>query len=74
MILEKILKFNTEIENIIAERKMDYIDAILLWCEKNKVEIEYAAVMVRNNVNLCSKVQVEAEALNILKKTATLPV
>ena len=74
MILEKILKFNTEVENIIAERKMDYIDAILLWCEKNKVEVEYAAVMVKNNVNLCSKFQVEAEALNILKKTATLPV
>ncbi len=74
MILEKILKFNTEIENIIAERKMDYIDAILLWCEKNKVEVEYAAVMVKNNINLCSKVQVEAEALKILKNTATLPV
>lgn len=74
MILEKILKFNTEVENIIAERKMDYIDAILLWCEKNKVEVEYAAVMVKNNINLYSKVQVEAEALNILKKTATLPV
>lgn len=74
MILEKIHKFNTEIEDIIAERKMDYIDAIVLWCETNKVEVEYAAVMVKNNMNLHSKVQAEAEAMNIIKKTATLPV
>jgi hypothetical protein len=53
---------------------MDYIDAILMWCETNKVEVEYAAVMVKNNLNLHSKVQAEAEAMNIIKKTATLPV
>jgi hypothetical protein len=74
MILEKIHNFNVEIEDMIAEKKMDYIDAIILWCEANKVEVEYAAVMVKNNINLRSKVQAEAEALNIIKKTATLPV
>jgi hypothetical protein len=55
-----------------SEKQMEYIDAIVHWCELNNVEVEYAAALVKKDPLMKSMIQVEAENLNILKKTAKL--
>jgi hypothetical protein len=52
---------------------MDYIDAVVHWCELNNVEVEYAASLVKRDSVIMSEIQTEAENLNVLKKTAKLP-
>lgn len=53
---------------------MEYIDAVVYWCEKNNVEVEYAAALIKKDSVILSQIQTEAENLNILKKTAKLPI
>jgi len=74
MIEKKTDNFANDIEFLISERKMDCIDAVIHWCESNEVEVDYAALLVKSNAVLLSKIQAEAESLNILKRTAQLPV
>ena len=66
--------FSIEIEKLVSKNKIEYIDAIVYWCEKNNVEVEYAAGIIKKDPVLRSKLQIEAENLNILKKGARLPV
>jgi hypothetical protein len=59
---------------MVSKNNIEYIDAIILWCQKNNFEVEYAANMIKKDPVLKSKVQNEAENLNVLKKGARLPV
>jgi hypothetical protein len=65
--------FIVEIESMQSSDHVDYMDAILCYCEKHNLEIETVAKFVRNNAILKAKVQEEAENLNILEKTCRLP-
>lgn len=67
-------KFSAHIKNIMIELGMGCMDAVLYWCEKNDVDIEYAAGMIKRNMVMFSAVQDEASSLNFLKKSgAKLP-
>jgi hypothetical protein len=52
---------------------MEYIDAVVHWCEKNNIEVEYVASYIKKDNAFKMKIQEEAENLNILKKGARLP-
>lgn len=67
-------QFIEEIETICKSRKVEYIDAIVMWCDKNNIEVETAAAWIKKDSSLKSKVQAEAEDLNILKRGARLPI
>lgn len=67
-------EFIEEIEKICKEKNVEYIDAVVHWCHKNNLEIEYAAEIIKKNSVLKSKLQLEAENLNFMKKTARLPI
>ena len=69
-----IEQFAYHIETIRNEKNIDYIDAILLFCERNKIEIEQMASIVSRDPSLKLKVRAEGENLNILKRGAKLPV
>lgn len=73
VVIFDITKFTKDIERMREKNKVEYIDAIVTWCEKNKFEVEYVASIVKKDPVLKSKLQVEAENMNIIKKTATLP-
>lgn len=66
--------FVEEVEKLCREKNIEYIDAIVMWCEKNKLEIEVAAYWIKKDLTMKSKVQAEAESLNILKRGARLPI
>jgi len=73
MILNKIRNFNAEVETILKEKKVNYIDAVVMWCEANNIEVEYAADLIKKDMVMFSKIKADAEELNILKRSAQLP-
>lgn len=63
-----------EITKLAASKNIGVIDAVVLFSEKNEIDIELLAQLVKRDSGLKARIQVEAEDLNILKKTARLPV
>lgn len=67
-------KFIKEVEALVVKYKLDYMDAVVHLCEKNGIEIEAAASIIKNNIKIRSKIQSVAEDLNYLPRSARLPV
>jgi Phage late-transcription coactivator len=64
--------FAHEIENIVWNYDVSYIEAVTKWCEEHNTEIEYIATFIKKDPVLCGKIQEEAENLRYIKKTAKL--
>ena len=67
-------KFIKEIESLVTRYNLDYMDAVVHYCEKNNIELEAAEGIIRSNLRIKAKLQDEAEELNFLPKRAKLPV
>lgn len=67
-------EFAAEIEKFVRINKVDYLDAIMSYAEKNGVEVETLASLVKQNSNLKLRLQAECEKSNLVEKTATLPI
>ena len=67
-------KFAVEIETIVKDNRMSYIDAIVFFCEKNNLDVEVVPKLMSKPLK--EKLKAEAMELNFLKKTsyAKLPV
>jgi len=61
-------RFAQDIERIVAEHKMTYIDAIIYYCEKNSIDVESVPKLVSKPLK--EKLKWEAMELNFLKKTS----
>lgn len=66
--------FMFEIEKLVNEKRVNYIDAVILFCEKNGMEVETAAALIKGSAKMKAKVQNDAEDLNYLPKTRKLPI
>lgn len=66
-------KFIGEIEKLVNNYNLDYMDAIIHYCEKNNLELEAAASIIKSNAKMKAKLQSEGETLNFLPKRAKLP-
>jgi hypothetical protein len=66
-------KFVEEVEKLCRTKNIEYIDAVVLWCEKNNLEVETAAYWIKRDPTMKAKIQAEAENLNVLKRGARLP-
>lgn len=66
--------FIEDIELLCRTKNMEYVDAVVHWCEVNKLEVEYAASIIKKDPVIKAKIQVEAENRNILKRGARLPI
>jgi predicted transcriptional regulator len=69
----KMGSFLHDVERIHKNGKIDYMEAIVHYCEVNSIDIEVAAQYIKKNAMLKAKIQQEAEDLNFLEKTARLP-
>lgn len=67
--VEFLLNVSRIIEDLVATKNLPYIDACIFYCEENDIEIEQLGDLLKNNENITTKIQVEAEDLNFLKKT-----
>lgn len=62
-------KFSQEIESIVHNNiDMNYIDAIVFFCEKNNIDIESVPKLISKPLK--EKIKCEAMELNFLKKTS----
>ena len=61
-------KFAEDIESLVLETKMSYIDAIVQYCEDNNIEVETVNKLVSKPLK--EKIRWEATELNYLKKTS----
>jgi ATP-dependent Clp protease ATP-binding subunit ClpA len=67
-------KFALEIEKIVAEEKLNYIDAIVHYCEINELEVDSVTKLVSKSLK--ERLKYDAISLNFMKKTsrAKLPI
>jgi len=61
-------KFALEIEKIVIEEKVNYIDAIIHYCEINELEIESITKLVSKPLK--ERLKWDAIRLNFMKKTS----
>ena len=61
-------KFAEDIESLVSKTRMNYIDAIVEYCEQNSIEIETVNKLVSKPLK--EKLKYEATELNYLKKTS----
>lgn len=67
-------QFIKDIESIVSDKKIEYMDAVILYCEVNDVEIEAIAGLIKGSAKIKARIQQEAEDLNYLPKSAKLPI
>lgn len=58
-----------KIESIVQEKRITYMDAVLLFCETTGIEIESVASIIKSSPKLKVRIQEDAEQLNYLPKT-----
>jgi len=62
-------RFAQEIEKIVqTNTEMNYIDAIIYFCEKNNIDLESVAKLISKPLK--EKIKYDAMELNFLKKTS----
>ena len=68
-------EFSLIIEGVVRERRpITYMDAIILYCEENNIEVETVSRLISKALK--EKIQVECTKANLLKipETGKLPV
>ncbi len=67
-------EFSLTIENIVKEKKISHMDAVIWYCEQNNIEIETTSRLISKSLK--EKIQVEAMNANMLKveKGGKLPI
>ncbi len=64
--------FMENIESLVQKTKMTYIDAVMYYCEENKLEPETAGKMIGGKLK--QNIQDEAEDLHLIERTSKLPI
>ena len=69
-----VSKFSKTIEEIVVEKRINYMDAIVWYCEQNQIEVESVGRLISKALK--EKIQVEASKANLIKveQTGKLPV
>lgn len=60
-------RFVKEIEKLKISKNVNYIDAVVLFCDKHGYEIESVALLIKKDPVLSAKIKNEAEISNLLK-------
>ena len=71
VIKEKFLckqRFTQEVEELVKNYNFNYIDAILTFCEENKIELQSVSKLISKPMK--EKLKYDATQLNFLKKTS----
>ena len=64
--------FSLEIENIVKEKKLTHMDAVLWYCEQEGLEPDSLKPLISKALK--EKIEADARNLNFLPKCAQLPV
>jgi glutamate formiminotransferase len=63
-------KFSMEVEEIVRSNHggLSYIDAVLVYCEENDIQIENVSKLISKPLK--EKIKVDAQRMNFMKKTS----
>lgn len=61
-------KFSLEIENIVKGSNLNYIEAVVQFCEDRNIEIETVGKLISKPLK--EKLKYDAQRLNYMKKTS----
>ena len=69
-----VSKFSKIIEEVVIDKRIPYMDAIVWYCERNEMEVEVAAKLLNSIIK--AKIEAEAIDLNFLStpKGSKLPI
>ena len=65
------IDLNLTIEEIVKNTELSYMEAVLDYAKKSEIEPEAMAKMLNQSIK--DKIEVEAQELHLLKRTAKLP-
>jgi hypothetical protein len=68
----EISEFSTKIMEMSEESNLSIMDSIVGYCEQTGMEIDVASTLISSALK--SKLREEAQELNLLKKSAKLPI
>jgi len=66
------IDMNLKIEDVVQKTEISYMDAVLEYALNAGIEPEAMAKMLNQSIK--DKIEVEAQELHMLKKTAKLPI
>jgi hypothetical protein len=66
------IDMNLKIEEVVQKTEISYMDAVLEYAVNAGIEPEAMAKMLNQSIK--DKIEVEAQGLNMLKRTAKLPI
>jgi len=66
------IDLNLTIEEIVKDKELSYMDAVLYYAQTSEIEPEAMAKMLNQSIK--DKIEVEAQELHLLKRTAKLPI
>ena len=72
VIIDMTIDLNLTLEKIVKETELSYMDAVLDYARVSEIEPEAMAKMLNQSIK--DKIEVEAQNLNMLKKTGKLPI
>ena len=72
MLLNTPKTFCMKIENIVKEKKITHMDAVLWYCQKEGLEIEGINPLISKALR--EKIEADARELNFLPRQAKLPI
>ena len=61
-------RFAEEVEKIVKVNNFNYIDAIVTFCEENKIEVDAVSKLISKPLK--EKLKYDAQQLNFMKKTS----
>lgn len=62
-------EFMDEVEKIVLNKGINYLEAVMIYIEKYKVDPELIASIIKKNQNLKGKLQLDCQKLNLLEKS-----
>ena len=68
---DEIMEFSYVIESMADDQRIPCMDAIIQYCEDIGMEVELAATLI--STKLKSRIRDEAAAVNLIKKSSSLP-
>ena len=69
--IDMTIDLNLTIESIVQDKELSYMDAVLYHAQTLELEPEAMAKMLNQSIK--DKIEVEAQELHLLKRTAKLP-
>jgi hypothetical protein len=69
---DEIKQFSLEIETLARDLRCEYLDAIIMHCDRIGLEVEVASTLLTPTLKV--KIREQAENNNLVKRTSKLPI